>query len=136
MKRLLISGVVAAIIIAITAPVGAQTVKDLPAGLKKVSGVIPGMGEHYLDPKTKTVYGAMDGKIVFIEYEVVVKELTGDKNIFWDKAKIPSFVPPIDHIDIEYLGKGHPGMTFPHVAIHAYTVSHATHKAFKPPKKK
>ncbi len=126
---------VAAVAVFAAQPAMAHSIKDLPPGLKKTSGVVPGMGEHYLNPKSKTIYGGYQGKIVFIEYEVAVSEMTGDENKFWDKEKIPSFVGKIDHIDLEYLGKGHPGMTLPHFVIHAYTVSHATHKAFRPPKK-
>ena len=31
----------------------AQTVKDLPKGMKKSSGVVPRMGEHWMDPKNR-----------------------------------------------------------------------------------
>ena len=48
---------------------------------------------------------------------------------------MPSFVGSIGHTDIEYLPKGHRNMEVPHVTIHMYTVSHAAHMAFKPPKR-
>jgi len=61
---------VAAVAVFAAQPAMAHSIKDLPPGLKKTSGVVPGMGEHYLDPKSKTIYGGYQGKIVFIEYEV------------------------------------------------------------------
>ncbi len=61
-----------------SAPGMAQTIKDLPKGFVKSSGVVPGMGEHWKDPKSGTkgaIYGVMNGKIVFYEFEVLSKDL-------------------------------------------------------------
>ena len=121
------------------APVTAQTIKDLPKGVKKSSGVVPGMGEHWKDPRKGTkgaIYGVMNGKIVFYEFEVLSKDLVGKKG--WEMAYgYPEFLPKPDHIDIEYLPKGHRGMTAPHFAVHMYTVPHAVHLTYKrKPRKK
>ena len=114
----------------------AQMASDVLKGAKKVSGVVPAMGEHWVTRKYPgAVFGVMNNKIVFIEYEILKSDLKGDKEIPWNGRMMPSFVGPIDHTDIEYLPKGHRGMEVPHVTIHMYTVSHATHMAFKPPKR-
>ncbi len=94
------------------------------------------MGEHWVTRKYPgAVFGVMNDKIVFIEYEVKKGDLKGDKIIPWDNRKMPPFVGAIDHTDIEYMPKGHRGMEIPHVTIHMYTVSHAAHMAFKPSRK-
>ncbi len=110
----------------------AHDASPITKGGKKRSGVVPGMGEHWSHPKYPgTVFGVMDGKIVFIEYEILNSEMVGSKNIDWDNFKMPSWMPRIHHTDIEYLPKGHRNMEVPHMAVHMYTVSHATHKKFK-----
>lgn len=43
-----------------------------------------------------------------------------------------SNLPPIDHIDVEFVPKGHEGITVPHYDIHIYFVSHAEHNAIEP----
>lgn len=122
------------------APAMAQTIKDLPKGFVKSSGVVPGMGEHWKDPKKGTkgpIYGVMNSKIVFYEFEVLSKNLVGKKG--WEREyDYPKALPKPDHIDIEYLPKGHRNMTVPHFAVHMYTVSHAEHLKYKrkPRKKK
>lgn len=121
------------------APAMAQTIKDLPKGVVKYSGVVPGMGEHWGDPKKGSkgpIYGVMNGKIVFYEFEVLSRNLVGKKG--WEmQYGYPKYLPKPDHIDIEYLPKGHRGMTMPHFAVHMYTVPHAVHLKYKPkPRKK
>ena len=44
----------------------AQTVKDLPAGVVKVSGVVPGLGEHWADPKDLPRNCAMAVKLALL----------------------------------------------------------------------
>ena len=114
----------------------AQTVKDLPPGTVKVSGVVPGMGEHWMNPKDKKrggpVFGVMNDKIVFIEFEYLNKSFAGPKDVKWNDYKFPANMAPIDHMDFEYLPKGHRNMEVPHVAVHLYTVPHAVHMAYRP----
>ncbi len=120
------------------APAVAQTVKDLPKGVVKTSGVVPRMGEHWMDPKTRPfgpIYGVMDGKIVFYEFEVLAKDIGGKKK--WEKQlPFPKSMPRIDHVDLEYLPKGHRNMEVPHFAVHAYTVAHAVHMKYRPKKRR
>jgi hypothetical protein len=116
----------------------AQTVKDLPKGMKKSSGVVPRMGEHWMDPKNRKnggpIYGIMNGKIVFFELEVVQKDMMGGKK--WDREyEVPAFVGRINHVDTEFMPKGHRNMKVPHYAVHMYTVPHAVHMKYRPKKR-
>ena len=56
------------------APAVAHSVKDLPKGVVKSSGVVPRMGEHWADPKDRKMggptFGVVNGKFVFFEIEV------------------------------------------------------------------
>lgn len=121
------------------APAVAHTVKDLPKGVKKSSGVVPRMGEHWIDPKDRKnsgpIYGVMNGKIVFFEFEVLQKDMMGKKK--WDREfKVPAFVGMIDHVDTEFMPKGHRNMEVPHYAVHMYTVPHAVHMKYRPKKRR
>ena len=135
MNKLFVAGVISALFVSFTAPVLAAGIKDVLPGAKKMSGVVPAMGEHWVSKKFPgAVFGQYKDKIIFLEYEVIKSEL-GDKNIRWDKLAMPAFMPKINHTDIEYLAKGHRNMEFPHVVFHMYTVSHAEHMSIKPPKR-
>lgn len=132
-----ITGMVATAFLLSAAAVQAQDAGPLTKDGKKRSGVVPGMGEHWTHPKYPgTTFGVMNGKIVFIEYEVKNADMKGSKNIDWGNFKMPGFMPKIDHTDIEYLPKGHRNMEIPHMAIHMYTVSHSVHKKFRPKKRR
>ena len=138
MKKLL-TGIAAAAIVAMSAAaVQAQDASVITKGGKKLSGVVPAMGEHWANAKFPgAVFGVMNGKLVFIEYEVKKADLVGNKDIPWNNFKMPGFMARIDHTDIEYLPKGHRNMEIPHVTFHMYTVSHETHLKFRPkPRKK
>ncbi len=140
MKNLFVVGVALVVAGLVNVGASAQTVNDLPQGTKKMSGVVPAMGEHWIHPNDRKkggpTFGIMNGKIVFIEYEFLNKNFTGDKDVIWSNYVMPAFMPPIDHTDVRYLPKGHRNMEVPHVAIHMYTVSHAEHMKFMPPKRR
>ena len=111
----------------------APTVAGLPPGTVRISGVVPGMGEHWANPRDLPlgpIYGVYGGKIVFLEYMISQadfargvdhRELLGNKGL-----------PPIDHIDLEFQPQGHDGYPIPHFDIHAYMVSHEEHGAIPP----
>ena len=140
MKSSLITLLATMAISFMAAPTAAQTVKDLPKGVVKVSGVVPAMGEHWKDRKKghkAPIYGVMNGKVMFYEFEVLAKDMMGKKG--WElEYNYPKFMPKPDHIDIEYMPKGHRNMAVPHFAVHMYTVAHDVHMAYKrkPRKKK
>ncbi|HEY8313474.1 MAG TPA: hypothetical protein VIG51_04795 [Candidatus Baltobacteraceae bacterium] len=101
----------------------------MPAGYVMVSPCVPGMGEHWANPKDlhAPMYGTYDGKVVFSE--IMVPKAQFDKGFnYEDLAALPGHT--INHVDIEYEPHGHAGMPIPHYDIHAYYVSHQTHGAY------
>jgi hypothetical protein len=106
----------------------------IPANYTMVSPCIPGMGEHWANLKTgphaTTIYGTYQGKPVFTEFMLTQQDFAAGKS-FTDVLKpLPGYA--IDHVDIEYLAHGHPGMPYPHYDIHGYYVSHAVHTKYCP----
>ena len=106
----------------------------IPANFMMVSPCIVGMGEHWADLKAgthaATIYGTANGKPVFTELMLTPKDFAAGKS-FRDVLKpLPGY--QIDHVDIEYLVHGHPGMPIPHYDIHGYYVPHAVHAKFCP----
>jgi hypothetical protein len=106
----------------------------IPANYVMVSPCIPGMGEHWADlkmgPHATTIYGTYQGKPVFTEIMLTPKDFAGGKS-FTDVLK-PLPGSAIDHVDIEYLAHGHPGMMFAHYDIHGYYVPHSVHTKYCP----
>ena len=46
---------------------------SLPANVVKISPVVPGMGEHWADPKDLPlgpIYGVSEGRIIFFEFMI------------------------------------------------------------------
>jgi hypothetical protein len=108
----------------------------IPANYVLVSPCIPTMGEHWANLKNPirggTIYGTYQGKPVFTEIMLTQKDFTAGKN-FDDVLKpLPGYA--IDHVDIDFLPHGHPGMRFAHYDIHAYYVPHSVHMKFCPGK--
>jgi hypothetical protein len=106
----------------------------IPANYIMVSPCIVGMGQHWADLKAgihgTTVYGSYEGKPVFTEIMLLPKDFAQGKS-FEDVLKpLPGY--QINHVDIEYLPHGHPGMPYAHYDIHGYYVPHAVHQQFCP----
>jgi len=106
----------------------------IPASFVMVSPCIPGMGAHWANPKTglhaTTIYGTYEGKPVFTEIMLLPQDFAAGKSFEDVLVPLPGY--HIDHVDIEYLPHGHPGMPFAHYDIHGYYVSHAAHEKFCP----
>lgn len=134
--------VVAATLLAITARAAGENKmtmgnaqpppKPIPANFVQVSPCVPTMGTHYADPHAplagSTIYGVYQGKPVFTEVMVTPKDLASGKS--WDNTLRPLPGYAIDHVDIDYLPHGHPGMPFAHYDVHAYYVPHAVHMQY------
>jgi hypothetical protein len=136
MNKLFAAAAAVLVVLGLAGTAQAHMASEALKGAKKVSGVVPGMGEHWVTRKYPgAVFGVMNNKITFVEYEVKLGDLKGDKVIPWNNFMMPSFADPINHTDIEYMPKGHRGMEIPHVTFHMYMVSHAAHQAFMPPRK-
>jgi hypothetical protein len=98
-----------------------------PAGIPKdavlVSPCIATMGEHWANLKNLPVgpiYGVWQGKPVFTEIMVSVKQL--EQGFSWANIHaLPGY--KIDHVDFEFEPHGHQGFPVPHYDLHAYYVS-------------
>ena len=106
--------------------------KPIPGNFVQVSPCIPTMGAHYANPKMplegSTIFGTFEGKPVFTEIMLTPKSFAAGKS--WENVlrPLPGFA--IDHVDIEYLPHGHPGMAFAHYDLHAYYVPHPVHMQY------
>lgn len=100
------------------------TVESLPEGVKQISPVIPGMGSHWANPKDLPVgpiYCVHDGKIVCLEYLLSQEDFKAGKS--WKHLANVGGLPPIDHIDIDFLPEGNPAYKVPHYTLHIYFVN-------------
>ncbi len=106
----------------------------IPANYLLVSPCIVGMGEHWANLKAglhgTTIYGTYEGKPVFTEIMLLPKDFAQGRSFENQLKPLPGY--QIDHVDIQYLKHGHPGMAFPHYDIHGYYVGHGDHAKFCP----
>ncbi len=96
----------------------------IPAGAMMLSPCIRGMGDHWGNPKDMPlgpIYGTYQGKPIFSEIMVTRAQL--DKGIsYYNLRPLPGY--KIDHVNLEWHPKGHPGFEVPHYDIHAYYIPH------------
>lgn len=105
----------------------------LPEGVVQVSPCVPGMGEHWAKPQDLPfgpIYGVMGEKVTFVEIMVSQADLAAGKS--WTEVLRPLKGHAIDHVDIEFLPKGHEGYEVPHYDIHAYFAPHPEHLRYCP----
>jgi len=99
----------------------------IPANYMMVSPCIAGMGEHWADLKTgphaTTIFGTYQGKPVFTEIMLLPADFAAGKS--YENVLRPLAGYQIDHVDIQYLKHGHPGMAYAHYDLHAYYVTPA-----------
>ncbi|HZZ00055.1 MAG TPA: hypothetical protein VFE36_10810 [Candidatus Baltobacteraceae bacterium] len=103
--------------------------KVRPAGMPKdavmVSPCVATMGEHWIDLRNAPlgpIYGTWQGKLVFTEIMVTVKQLQEGFSYANIRA-LPGYT--IDHVDFKFEPNGHAGLPVPHYDVHAYYVSPA-----------
>ena len=104
----------------------------IPADAVEVSPCIATMGEHWANLKNLPlgpIYGVWQGKPVFTEMMVSVKQLE-DGFSYADVRALPGYT--IDHIDFKYEPKGHAGFPVPHYDLHAYYVTPAVQATICP----
>lgn len=130
----------AALLVAVASPALAATAAlpdaaSLPKDVVKISGVVPGMGEHWANPKDLPIgpiYGVDKGKVIFFEFMIDQASFKAGKS-FTDLAPKAGFtLPPVDHVDFDFEPHGHEGYPVPHYDVHLYFVPHAEHMAIKP----
>jgi hypothetical protein len=99
--------------------------EGIPADAVLVSPCIVGMGEHWValkDAPLGPIYGVWQGKPVFTEIMVTVKQLQ-DGFSYANVRALPGY--SIDHVDFKFEPNGHAGLPVPHYDLHAYYVSPA-----------
>jgi hypothetical protein len=144
MSRVLCSFVAACLLTSAAAfaspPAGAPQLppqpKVHPAGIPKdavlVSPCIATMGEHWVNLKDAPlgpIYGVWNGKPVFTEIMVSVKQLQQGFS-YANIHALPGY--HIDHVDFEFEPKGHEGFPVPHYDLHAYYVTPAVQATICP----
>jgi hypothetical protein len=99
----------------------------IPMNFVMVSPCVQAMGEHWVDPKSKTaltgpIYGTYQGKPIFSEIMVTQKQLQKGFS-YLNLGALPGYT--INHVDFEFEPHGHAGMPFPHYDVHAFYISAA-----------
>jgi hypothetical protein len=108
-------------------------VNILPKGTVKVSGVVPGMGEHWANPKDLPlgpIYCVHKGRVICIEYMISQADFQAGKS--WPELTGLKTLPSVNHINMGFEPKGHEGYEVPHYDMHVYFVSPQTLKTIKP----
>ena len=112
---------------------GLPTTDKLPEGVVQVSPFVPGMGEHWADPKNLPlgpIYCVMDGHITCMEYMIAQDDFEAGKSFTtlrpWFEG---TEQPAIHHIDFNFEPNGHEGYEIPHYDVHMYFVSPETREA-------
>ena len=102
-------------------------VTDLPEGVIQVSPAIPGMGEHWADPKTLPlgpIYCVIEGRVTCMEYMISQQDFADGKSFEnlrpWFKGPNQ---PAVHHMEFNFEPQGHEGFEVPHYDIHMYFVS-------------
>ncbi|MBV8530902.1 MAG: hypothetical protein JO104_06260 [Candidatus Eremiobacteraeota bacterium] len=104
----------------------------IPADAVLLSPCIATMGEHWArlkDLPLGPIYGVWQGKPVFTEIMVSVKQLEQGFS-YADVRALPGFT--IDHVDFKFEPNGHPGFLVPHYDLHAYYVTPAVQATICP----
>jgi hypothetical protein len=101
--------------------------ETMPEGVVQVSPFVPGMGEHWADPKNLPfgpIYCVMDGRVTCMEYMISQADFAEGKSFellrpWFDGAAQPA----IDHMEFNFEPNGHEGYEVPHYDVHMYFVS-------------
>ncbi len=99
----------------------------LPEGVVQLSPTVPGMGEHWANPRNLPlgpVYCVMDGRVTCMEFMISQQDLQDGKSFErlrpWFVGGAPQ--PPVDHVEFNFMPQGHPGFEVPHYDVHMYFV--------------
>ena len=110
-------------------------VSSLPKDVIQLSGVVPGMGEHWANPAhlpLGPIYGVSNGKVIFLEFMIDQDSFKTGKSFLELASKAGIELPPVDHVDFNFEPQGHEGYEVPHYDVHMYFVSHDNHLAITP----
>ncbi len=101
------------------------SVADLPPGTVKVSPPVPGMGEHWANPKDLPlgpIYCVMGGKVICAEFMIQHQAFIDGKSFERLRLGMKGTLPPVDHLEVTYMPHGHEGFEVPHYDLHMYFV--------------
>lgn len=96
----------------------------LPKDAIKISGVVPGMGEHWANPANLPlgpIYCVVEGKIVCLEFMIAQKDLAAGQS--WPDLHGIKGLPEVDHVHMGFMPDGHEGYPVPHYDMHLYFLS-------------
>ena len=100
---------------------------SLPDGVIQVSPVVPGMGEHWADPKNLPfgpIYCVIDGRITCMEYMISQADFEAGKSFELLRPWLAGATQPaIDHMELNFEPQGHKGYEVPHYDVHMYFVT-------------
>lgn len=100
---------------------------DLPPGAVRISPHVPGMGEHWANPRDLPlgpVYCVMEGRVTCMEFMISQQDLRDGKSFErlrpWFAGGAPQ--PSVDHVEFNFMPQGHLGFEVPHYDVHMYFV--------------
>lgn len=99
--------------------------EELPPGTVQISPHIPGMGEHWANPKDLPlgpIYCVMHGRVVCAEFMIARADLEAGKSFERLRLGLHGKQPPIDHVEFNFMPEGHEGFEVPHYDVHLYFV--------------
>jgi hypothetical protein len=102
-------------------------VEKLPKGVEQVSPFIPGMGEHWANPKDMPfgpIYCVIRGHVTCMEYMISQKDFAEGRSFVELKPWFDGATQPaVNHMEFGFQPKGHHGFEVPHYDVHMYFVS-------------
>jgi uncharacterized protein YjiS (DUF1127 family) len=101
------------------------SVADLPPGTVKVSPPVPGMGEHWANPRDLPlgpIYCVMDGKVICAEFMIQQLAFIDGKSFERLRLGMEDKLPAVNHLDVTFMPHGHEGFEVPHYDMHMYFV--------------
>lgn len=106
---------------------GLPTVARLPPGTVRISPVVPGMGEHWANPKDLPlgpVYCVVQGRVVCAEFMIAREDFEAGRSFPVLEAPLRKGrrLPAVDHLDVGFEPHGHPGFAAPHYDLHMYFI--------------
>ena len=85
------------------------------------------MGEHWANPRDLPLgptYCVMDGRVTCMEFMIAQQDLREGRSFErlrpWPAGGVPQ--PAVDHVDFDFMPRGHEGYEVPHHDVHVYFV--------------
>ena len=107
---------------------GLPTVARLPPGTVRISPVVPGMGEHWANPRDLPlgpIYCVIQRRIVCAEFMIAQEDFEAGRSFPVLEAPLRKGrrLPALDHLDVGFQAHGHAGFEVPHYDLHMYFIS-------------